>query len=794
MGKDLRFGIRMLLKSPGFTVMAVLTLALGIGANTAIFSVINAVMLQRMPFATPERLAMVWEQSPRSGRINVVNPVNFLQWRARNHSFERIAALIGFDASLAGMGEPEVVHAMAVSDGFFPILSVKPRLGRWFTPDEDFPGKNHVAIISEGLWSRRFGGDPDVVGRHIRVNNTDSIIVGVMPAGFRFPKTKADLWRPLAIDPAQQTGRYLMTVARLRDGETIESAQADMNVLTPQLQRERPDFNSKWGITVVALREWAVGEVRMPLLVLLAAVGLVLLVACANVANLLLMRAASRRREIAVRVALGAGAARIVRQLLVESTLLGLAGGAAGLALGLWATEALAAALPDTIRSVNLETIRIDSTVFLFATAISFATGVLFGLAPAFKAIRTDVQTSLKDGGRGVSPARSFARNALVVVEVALSMILLVGAGLLIRSFSKLASVNPGFDAQHVISMRLSEAGKYDEKTSVEFNRQVLERVRAVPGVAAAGMSHFLPLSGLMSATGFWRADQPRPAHGEEPVTEVLVVMPGFFAAMNIPLIRGRVFDERDRSGAPNRVVINQTLANRFFPNEDPVGKVLTIQWGSEPYEIVGVVGDVRNRTLNAAPQPCVYVSNLQDPIAGGYLVARATGDPRQLVNAIRAEIRTLDRDLPLAEVKTMDEYVSSSVAAPRFNTILLGGFAALAVALAAVGIFGVISYSVTQRTRELGIRRALGADASDVVRLVLAHGGNLAACGIAIGAAGAIAATRLLRSLLYEVTPTDVTTFIAVAFLLACVAIAASYLPARRAATIDPAGALRYE
>lgn len=789
----------MLWRNPGFTIMAAIALALGIGANTAIFSVVNAVMLQRMPFENPDRLVMVWEASPRTGKPNVVNPINFLEWQARNHSFERIAAIFGGAASLTGQGEPEVVPEMIVSDGFFQIMGVKPMLGRWFTPEEDVRGNHHVAILSESLWRRRYGADPNILGTTIIVDNAGVKIVGVMPSQFRFPKMRGEVWEPMAIDRARamRSGRYLSTVARLGEGVPLQAAQAEMNMLATQLQHERPDFNSKWGIAIVGLREEAIGDVRTPLLVLLGAVGVVLLIACANVANLMLMRAAGRGREIAVRAALGAGAMRIARQLLVESTMLSAIGGALGLLIGMWAVRVLSAALPDTIAYANLKTVQIDATVFLFTLAVSLGTGILFGLAPAIKAARTDIQASLKDGGRGFSSGRSFARGALVVAEVALSMVLLISAGLLIKSFARLASVDPGFDAAHVLSMNLAVEGRFKtEPQMVEFVRQVLDRIRALPGVEAAGTTHFLPLGGTGSATGFWRADQAAPEHGSEPVTEVACVMPGYFAAMGIPVQRGRVFDDRDREGAPATVVINQAAARLFYPGEDPVGKQLTVQWDhpDQPYEIVGVAGDIRQRSLDQDAKPGIFLSMAQAPTAPLVLVARAHGDPKRLAIAIQAQIHALEHDMPISDVKTMNEYVYQSVAPARFNTVLLGAFAGLALVLAAVGIFGVISYSVAQRTQEIGIRRALGADTVNVLRLVLAQAVGLTAAGVVAGIAGALAVTRLLQTLLFQVAPTDAATFIGVSIVLSAVAFLASYLPARRAAKVDPMIALRYE
>jgi putative ABC transport system permease protein len=796
MGNDLRFGLRMLAKTPGFTALAVMALALGIGANTAIFTVVNSVMLQRMRFANADRLVMVWERSPRTSATNVVNPANFMAWQDRNRSFERIAAFVQFDIGVTGGGEPEVISNLAVSDGFFPILGVKPIFGRWFTPHEDTPGNDRVAILSEGFWRRRYGADPNILGRTIQVNTRDFVIVGVMPASFRFPQTKADLWQPMALDRAEKYGgRYLETVARLRDGVTIASAQAEMSAIAAQLAKERPEFDSKWSSTVVGLRKQATGDVRTPLLVLLGAVGLVLLIACANVANLLLMRAAGRGREVAIRAALGASAGRILRQLMIESALLALVSGAAGLGIGIAMKNLLVLALPESVNYAALKEARLDAAVFLFTAAVSLATALLFGLAPALKCARADVQEGLRDAGRGVAGWRSATRQALVVAEVSLSMVLLVGAGLLTRSFVRLASVDPGFDARRVISMQLAVARRFpSDPEMAQFAGQLLNRVRALPGVQAAGTSHFLPLGRVIPGTGFWRADQPQPNHGEEPVTNVLVVMPGYFAAMSTPLVRGRVFDDRDRADAPHRVVINQALGRRFYPNEDPLGKMLAVEWGNKPYEIIGVVGDVHQESLNEPVKSEVFLCTLQEPTGPLYLVARTKGDPRALVKPIEAEVRAMRSDIPISDVKTMDEYVGDAVAAPRFNTILLGGFSALAMLLAAVGVFGVVSYSVAQRTKEIGVRLALGADRSGVVRMVVAQAMGLAIVGIALGIVGALLVTRVLQTLLFGVTPTDPVTFAGVAVLVGVVTLGACTLPAWRAAGIDPAEALRHD
>jgi putative ABC transport system permease protein len=802
MGRNLRHGLRLLGKNPGFTAVAVIALALGIGANTAIFSVVNAVLIRPLPFAQPDRLAMVWEKAPATGKTNVANPINFLEWRARNRSFAGLAALFAWDANLAGDGgEPESVGSMYVSDGFFRILSVQPIVGRWFTATEDTPGRSDEAILGEDLWRRRYGGDPAIVGRQIRVDNAVTTVVGVMPAGFRFPFTKAELWQPLAIDRtrAMESGRYLSTVARLLPGVSLASARADMELQAARLRRERPDFNAKWGATVVGLREQVVGDLRAPLRVLLGAVGLVLLIACANVANLLLMRGAGRDREIAVRAALGARPWDIAAQLLIENLLLAAAGGLCGLLLGAWALRALCLALPDTIAFASLKSIGIDGTVLLFTAAAALATGLLVGLAPALQAARRPLHDALRAaGGRAVGVGgRGFARSSLVVAEVALAMMLLGGAGLLLRSFARLASVDPGFDAAHVLGMQLAVSGRFHgDQPLLDFTSRALDTVRALPGVEAAGTSHFLPLGRIIPGTDFWRDDRARPAAGEEPVTEVLVVMPGYFSAMGIPLVRGRVFTDRDRAGAPLAVVVNRTLASQFFAHEDPVGRRLHIDWGKPEagYEIVGVVGDVRQDALGQAPQPALFLANPQSPTGPIHLVVRTHGDPSRLVPEIRAAIHAIDRNVPVTDIATMDRAVGASIAAPRFNTLLLGAFAGLALILAAVGIFGVLSYSVAARTRELGIRRAVGASTANLLRLVLGQGMALAGLGLVLGLAASFAEARLLRGLLYEAAPTDQLTLLAVAALLAAVALAASYLPARRAVAVEPVAALRQD
>jgi putative ABC transport system permease protein len=796
---ELRHALRSLLASPGFTVVAIVALALGIGASTSIFSVVNAVLLKPLPFPDAERLVMVWEQTPRTGKPNVANPINFLEWRSRNRSFERISAFIQTPVNLAGDADPEQVLGLIVTEGFFEILGGRPALGRTFRPEEDTAGNTRVVVLSHELWQRRWGGDPGVVGKKITLNTNTVEIVGVMPPAFRFPNTRAELWVPYGMDRArmQRTGRFLSTVARLRPGVSLDSARADMELIGAQLRAERPEFNAKWGTTVVGLREQSVGEIRTPLLVLFGAVGFVLLIACANVANLMLIRATRRQRELAVRTALGASRWRLARQLLVESVTLAAAGGALGAVAAVWATRALVAMIPDSMSVHNVTAVGVDRNVLLFAVLATFGTGILFGVTPAVKAGGVDLHDALKEGARGASAGGSRTRSLLVVVEVALSMILLVGAGLLIRSFTRLLEVNPGFEAGKVLTMRVSTGGRFSngQQTSA-FLEQVLDRVRAIPEVKAAGSIHFLPLTGLLSATGFWRADRPRPSPGDEPVTQTFVIAQGYFAALGIPLLGGRAFDPRDRAGAPPVTIVNRELANRYFPGEDPVGKRLHIQWGrpEENYEIVGVVGSIRHLGLEKSPEPALFLANLQEPNGFINLVIRTSGDPMRIAPAVKSEIRTIERDIPVSEVRTMEQYMARAVARPHFNVVLLGAFAGLALALASLGLFGVISYSVAQRTQEIGIRRALGAPDGRVIAMVVKQGMLLAFAGVAVGLAGALALTRFLETLLFEIKPTDAATFAAVAAVLTVVTLGACLVPALRAARVDPMTALRYE
>ena len=798
--QDLRYGFRWLRRSPGFSVVAILTLGLGIGANTAIFSVVDAVLLRPLPFAEPERLVRLWESLPRSGYSrNVVNPRNYLDWRERSRSFEQMAALHDLTMNLVGVGEPVALPGMRATPELFAVLRVSPFLGRGFLPEDAVPGGEQSVILSHGLWQGRFGGDRSLVGRKITVNGAPSTVVGVLPPAFSMPNSKADLWLawPLTLAEAQRGGRFHGVVARLKPGVNFEQAQQELAGIAKQLSEERPAMNKGWSAEVVPFLQDATERVRLPLLVLLAAVGFVLLIACANVANLLLMRSMGRLREIAVRAALGAGRGRILQQLLSESLLLALAGCAAGVAAGYWGLKGLLAMIPAAARLPRVESIQLDGRVLAFALGISVLTAFLFGLIPAFHISRLELHDALKQGSPRSGAARHrIFRQTFVVTEIALALLLLVGAGLMVRSLAGLIRVDPGFETERVLTMQVfaSPAKFRDSRKRSEYWEQILTQVRGVPGVEVAGSVHFLPLTGLMSGSCFSRADQPPPTPGSSPGAQFLVISPGYFRTMGMALLSGRDFSERDRLESPGVVVVNQAFAQRFFSGEEPIGKRLNLCWNLPAGEIVGIVADARQTELRTAPRPTIFVANPQSPMYFATLVARARSDPRQIARSLEAAIHRVDPEQPVSDVRTMEEVFSRSVAQPRFQVALLLVFAGLAVVLAAIGVYGVVSYSVSQRTREVGIRVALGASRVDVARLVVREGLVLAGIGVAIGLAAALALTRVLRTLLFEVAPTDPITLAAVSCLLLVVVAVATFLPARRAARVDPMTALRYE
>ncbi|HEV2147293.1 MAG TPA: ABC transporter permease [Longimicrobiaceae bacterium] len=811
--QDVRYGARALLRSPGFTLVAVLTLALGIGATTAIYTVVDTVLLRPLGVADPDRLVVLRERnrgdetSPlRQG--GTVSPANFFDWEAQARSFSSLAYFTQWPLNLTGDGEPQEVQVQAASADLFSTLGVRPMLGRTFRPEEDDPegegiGFGGVAVLSHRLWQSRYGGDPDVLGKTIRVADLPLEVVGVMGPDFRMLGHRPDLWMPLAIQPGNRTdmGRFLTAVGRLKPGIPLERAEEEMGAIARRLEEAYPDQNTGMGVTLMPAREQVVGEVRPALLVLLAAVGMLLLIACTNVANLLLGRATARRQEIAVRLSLGATRARLVRQLLTESLVLSAVGGAIGLAAAALGTRVLVRSLPESVQLPQMEAVAVDARVLAFALGVTLLTGILFGLAPALVSSRTDLQGSLRDGGRGSTGGRApmRLRGALVVAEVALALMLLVGAGLLLRSFQKLQAVDTGMNPAGVLTLRMSLGSEAYGSADAQrgFLARLLPALEALPGVQAVGTTSHLPLTeeGKMGHNAF-RADRPRPVQGRATSVDFRVAGGDYFRAQGVRLVRGRTFGPRDDPGAPTVFVINESLARTLFPGEDPVGKRLAYPWfeGDVEGEIVGVVEDVRETSVAAEPAPALYRAFAQMPDADLVVMIRTAGDPLALAGAAREAIRRLDPDLPVASVRTMASVVAGATARPRLSSYLLGGFAAVALLMAAIGLYGVIAYGVAQRRGEIGVRVALGADRAAILGLIVRQGMALTAAGLAVGLIGALALSRLLRSLLYGVTTTDAATFLAVPLVLAAVALLASYLPASRAARTDPATALRLQ
>ncbi|MFL6227274.1 MAG: ABC transporter permease [Pyrinomonadaceae bacterium] len=801
--QDIKYGVRVLLKTPLFTAVAVLVIALGIGANTAIFSVVNAVLLRPLHFESPEQLVRVFGTSPR--RNNFSRPysyLNFSDLRTQNGTLEALGAYTGTSAALSGTDAPEQITGVLASGDIFRVLKTKPLLGRLLAPEDEKPGGTPVAVISHGLWQRRFGSDPNIVGHQIKLDGKEREIIGVTPADFRFEflTDAADFWTP--IDPQgdgfQSRGAiFLEVIGRLKPGVTLGQAQADMEGVMGRLQQEYPNPNTGIGIRLAGAQEELVGDLRPTLLVLLGAVGFVLLIACANVANLLLARAAGRGREIAVRVALGASRARIVRQLLTESTLLACVGGLLGLLFAVWGVDLLNSFIPPDVPRFG-ET-SLDLPVLAFTLGASLLTGVLFGLAPAVHSARIDMNESLKEGGRGATEgrARNRVHSLLVVAEVALSLVLLVGAGLLVKSFIKLRNTDPGFDPRGTVTASLSLAPvRYTKDEQItQFYDQLIERIKSLPGVEAVGAVSPLPLSGNGMSYSFVITDRPEPPPGQGLSASARFTTPGYFRAMGIPLLRGRIFTEQDRADAPAVLVVNEAFARRYFSGEEVLGKRLRLGFNRIEGEVVGVVGDVRGSNLSEPGTPEYYIPQSHAASGDMSLVVRtSTSDPAALTPALRQVVREMDKDQPLYEVRTMNALVSRSVARQRFSTTLIGVFAALALALAAVGIFSVMSFLVAQRTHEIGIRMALGAQTSDILRMILGRGMTLTLVGVGLGLAAAFGLTRLMRSLLFGVSATDPITFGGVAVLLASVALLACYVPARRATKVDPMIALRYE
>ncbi len=804
--QDLRYSLRTLVKNPGFTAVAVIALALGIGANSAIFSVVNTVLLRPLPYKDPERLVMVWEDDTKGGYPrDTPAAANYVDWRDQNQVFEGMAAMADADFNLTGTGDPERLEGKLVSASFFPLLGVEPQLGRVFLPEEDRPGANNVVLLSHGLWQRRFGSDPNVIGKPVTLNGGTGTVVGVMPPQFQHPGEKAELWVPIGFTPEQEASRgrhYLKVLARMKPGVTLGQAQAEMNTIAARLQQQYPDQNKDLGATVNSLHEYVAGDIRPALLVLLGAVGFVLLVACANVANLLLARAAARQKEIAIRVALGASRFRLVRQFLTESILLAALGGGVGLLLSLWGVGLLQAFIPQSISQVK--SVAIDGKVLVFTLLVSLLTGLIFGLAPATQASNFNLNETLKEGGRDSAAGSrgNRIRGLLVVAEVAVSLLLLIGAGLLINSFLRLRSVDPGFRTDNLLTMEVVLPGtKYsDPARRAAFYTDLLRRVEALPGVKSAAVTTNLPLYPQGNSISFSIEGRPDPATGRKPTVVTRVISPQYFSTMGIQFLQGRQLSEQDKADSPAVAVISETFARRFWPNEDPLGKRITPGRAdsTDPDDwitIVGVAKDVRQFELDAEPKPQMYLSYEQ---AGFFepndLVVSTSVEPLSLAPAVRKAVWEVDKDQPVSNVKTMEDILSGSIARQRFSMLLLGIFAGLALVLAAVGIYGVVSYSVAQRTREIGLRMALGAQAADVVKMVVGQGLKLVLIGVAFGLAAAFVLTRVMSSLLFGVSATDPLTFIIISLVLVGVALVASFIPARSATKVDPMIALRAE
>jgi putative ABC transport system permease protein len=807
--KDIQYAVRNLLKHPGFAAVAVITLALGIGANTAMFSVINGVLIRPLPYQQPERLVTIWEESPERGMYQLpVSFANMSDWVTQNHVFDQISAYTFTNLNLTGAGEPVRLSGVRASANLFPLVGAAPMLGRTFLAEEDKEGANRVVVLSHALWQSRFGSNREIVGQTITINDQPHTIVGVMPPNFQFPvgfaylgkvlNDPTDIYVPLApVSDETRRGNYsFFSLGRLRPGVSLEQAQAEMSTIESRLEQQYPDGNTGIGVRLVPTQEQTVKEIRPALLVLLGAVAFLLLIACANIANLLLARSASRQKEFAIRTALGASRLRVLRLLLTESLLVSLMGGAVGLLLAVWGTAALVALAPDNVPRIN--EVAVDARVFGFTLLVSLLTGIIFGLVPAIQASKPDLNDALKEGSRGamgtVSGKRT--RSVLVAVEVALSLVLLIGAGLMIKSFIRLQRTNLGFTPDHLLTMSLSlsESRYPDEHQQVAFFQRTIEQASALPGIQSAAVTTGLPLTVSLSGSDLRVEGQPEPEPGKEMIVNTRSVSPGYFGTLGIRLLKGRDFSDRDKQDAPGVGIINQNLARVYFPSEDPINKRITFDEGKTWLSIVGVIDDVRQLGLDSNAQPEVYFPYQQAAASEMSLVVRTTPNIADPSAAVKAQIHTIDRDLPIDDAMTMKQLLAESVSGRRFNMLLLSVFAVVALVLALVGIYGVMSYTVTQRTHEIGVRVAVGAQPRHVFRMVIGYGMLLAIAGVAFGLIGALALTRLMTTMLFGVEPNDPATFVSITVLLIGVALAACYLPGRRATKVDPLVALRYE
>jgi putative ABC transport system permease protein len=811
--QDLRYGIRMLAKRPVITFVMLVTLALGIGANTAIFSVVNAVLLRPLPYKDPDRLVRVYGNKTLVGNDHTwISAPDFADYQSRNQVFEELAAHRLDFFNITGGSDPEQIIGAFVTTNFFSALGADPAIGRTFLLQEGQAGADRVIILGHGLWQRRYGGDSGILGKTVTINNAGFAVVGVMPADFRSVEAGVNFWIPISLDgsdviriPSSFTTddmrsrklHFLSAFARLKPGVTLEQAQSAMQIIASELEQQNPSTNTGWSANVVAMHEDVVGDIRTALLVLLGTVGFVLLIACANMINLLFALATTRRKEIAIRRAMGAGQARVIRQLLTENLLLAVTGGLLGFLLAYWGVGALVALSGDSVP--RSQEIQVDGWVLGFTSLVSVLIGVILGLAPALQASRPDVNEALKEGARGSvgGVGRHRIRSILVISELALSLLLLIGSSLMIKSFLRLREINAGFRPERLLTMYVSPAEtRYPEDhQKVAYFRQILQEVETLPGVQSAAVAFYVPLSGSSPFFPFTIDGRPPLNPGETLTASYNAISSDYFRAAGIPLLEGREFTEQDAEKSPPVVIINGRMARRFWPDENPLGKHITLSIREpESREIVGVVGDIKHTRLIDDPTPEIYVPYLQQPWASMGLLARTSGEPLSMTNGIRNRIRVVDENLPVSDVRSMDEIISSSVSQPRFNTVLLSVFAALALVLASVGIYGVMAYSVSQRTHEISVRMAMGAQQRQVLTMVLRQGIVLALSGVGIGLIAAYILTRVMSSLLYEVSATDTFVFLATSLTLVLITLVASYIPARKATRVDPVLALREE
>lgn len=801
--QDVRYGIRRLLRNPGFTVVAVLSLALGIGANTAIFSVVNTVLLRPLPYTNPDELMVVWEGNRQNSVSRSPSSLlNFLDWRDQNQVFEQMAAIRASGLNLTEGGEPERIQAMAASPSIFTLLGAKAARGRTFLPYEEKPGNEHVVVLSHNLWQGRFGSDPNIVGKDINLNGEKFNVIGVMPADFQFEQVS--LWTPLTTDTGQlsptaaRSRRMYLVLARLKPGVTMAQARIDMNTISERLAQKYPDANKGWGTNVVSLHEQVVGIIRPALLLLFAVVGFILLIACANMANLLLARAASRQKEVSIRLAVGASRVRLIRQFLTESVLLAMLGGFLGLLFTFAAKTVLMTMLPAN--SPFREQLSIDGRVLAFTLGVSVLTGMIFGLLPALQASKPNLNKTLKEGGRSsIGTGHHRIRSFLVVSEITLALMLLIGAGLVLRSFLRLQQVDTGLNLKNVLAMQISlPQARYGEpQTQVAFFQNLMQRLLALPNVEAVSADSNPPLGTRRNTTSFYVEGRPPITPDQMHRAEGHEITPNYFQAMGIPFLAGRDFTDRDGIGSPPVVIINRALANRFFPNEDPIGKRISrSNPGESPlwFSIIGVAGDVKHAGLAAEPGPQIYSSYYEDPVPTMSLIVRTRANPTSVASSVRNEIQKADSEIPVFGVTTMEQLASESIAPNRITMLLLGFFATVALVLAAVGIYGIMAYSVTQRTFEVGVRMALGARPLDIIKMILKQGMILTVIGLGIGLLAALAVTRVLSSVLFQVSATDLVTFVTAPLVLMAVALLACLVPALRATKVDPLIALRYE